>query len=159
MAWTLLVATAGVMAWAGRDFFVRAWRNLQHGAADMNTLVAVGTGAAFVYSTVATIRPGVFVRAGVAPDVYFEAALFIIALVLVGRALEARAKHQTTRALSRLVALQPPVARVRLADGSEADRDVAALRHRRRGHGAARRAPAGGRRGRRGPRRRSTRRC
>jgi P-type Cu+ transporter len=127
VAWTLLVATAAVMAWAGRDFFVRAWRNLQHGAADMNTLVAVGTGAAFVYSTVATIRPEVFVRAGVAPDVYFEAALFIIALVLVGRALEARAKHQTTRALSRLVALQPPVARVRFADGSEADRDVAAL--------------------------------
>ena len=127
VAWTLLVATAGVMAWAGRDFFVRAWRNLQHGAADMNTLVAVGTGAAFVYSTVATIRPDVFVRAGVAPDVYFEAALFIIALVLVGRGLEARAKHQTTRALSRLVALQPPVARVRLADGSEVDRDVAAL--------------------------------
>ena len=57
MAWTLLVVTAGVMAWAGRDFFVRAWRNLQHGAADMNTLVAVGTGAAFVYSTVATIWP------------------------------------------------------------------------------------------------------
>ena len=127
VAWTLLVATAGVMAWAGRDFFVRAWRNLQHGAADMATLVAVGTGAAFVYSTIATVRPDVFVRAGVAPDVYFEAALFIIALVLMGRALEARAKHQTTRALSRLVALQPPVARVRLADGSEADRDVAAL--------------------------------
>ncbi len=127
VAWTLLVATAGVMAWAGRDFFVRAWRNLRHGAADMNTLVAVGTGAAFVYSTVATIWPDLFVRAGVAPDVYFEAALFIIALVLVGRALEARAKHQTTRALSRLVALQPPVARVRLADGSEVDRDVAAL--------------------------------
>ena len=127
VAWTLLVATAGVMAWAGRDFFVRAWRNLQHGAADMATLVAVGTGAAFVYSTIATVRPDIFVRAGVAPDVYFEAALFIIALVLVGRALEARAKHQTTRALRRLVALQPPVARVRLADGGEADRDVAAL--------------------------------
>ena len=128
LAWTLLVATAAVMAWAGRDFFVRAWRSARHGTADMNTLVAVGTGAAFVYSTAVTLAPGLFVSAGVAPDVYFEAALFIIALVLMGRALEARAKHQTTRALARLVALQPPAARVRLADGREEERPVGALR-------------------------------
>ena len=94
ISWALLVATAAVMAWAGRDFYVRAWRNLRHGSADMNTLVAVGTGAAFLYSAAATVAPQAFVRAGVAPDLYFEAALFIIALVLVGRALEARAKHQ-----------------------------------------------------------------
>jgi Cu+-exporting ATPase len=127
VAWTLLVTTAAVMAWAGRDFFVRAWRNLRHGATDMNTLVAVGTGAAFVYSVAATVWPERFIAAGVAPDVYFEAALFIIALVLMGRALEARAKRQTTRALTRLVALQPPVARVRLGDGREEDRPVATL--------------------------------
>ena len=128
VAWSLLVVTAAVMAWAGRDFYVRAWRNLRHRTADMNTLVAVGTGAAFLYSVAATLAPGVFVAAGVAPDVYFEAALFIIALVLVGRALEARAKHQTTRALARLVALQPPTARVRLVDGREEDRPVGELR-------------------------------
>jgi Cu+-exporting ATPase len=127
LAWTLLVATAAVMAWAGRGFFVRAWSNARHGAADMNTLVAVGTGAAFLYSTAATLAPDAFLSAGVAADVYFEAALFIIALVLVGRALEARAKHSTTRALARLVALQPPVARVRLADGREEDRPVGRL--------------------------------
>ena len=128
LSWTLLVATAAVMAWAGRGFFIRAWRNARHGVADMNTLVAVGTGAAFVYSAAVTLAPAWFLRAGVAPDVYFEAALFIIALVLSGRALEARAKHETTRALARLVALQPSTAGVRLADGREEDRPVGLLR-------------------------------
>jgi Cu+-exporting ATPase len=128
IAWTLLVATAAVMAWAGRGFYVRAWTNARHGSADMNTLVAVGTGAAFLYSTAVTLMPAVFVGAGVAPDVYFEAALFIIALVLMGRALEARAKHATTRALARLVALQPPAARVRLPGGEEVERPVGTLR-------------------------------
>ncbi len=128
IAWTLLVATAAVMAWAGRSFYARAWTNARHGTADMNTLVAVGTGAAFLYSTAVTLAPGVFIGAGVAPDVYFEAALFIIALVLTGRALEARATHATTRALARLVALQPPTARVRLPGGAEEERPVGALR-------------------------------
>ena len=129
VAWALLATTGLVMAWAGRDFYVRAWRNLRHGTTDMNTLVAVGTGAAFLYSAAATVVPQAFVRAGVAPDLYFEAALFIIALVLVGRGLEARAKHQTTRALARLVALQPSTARVRDPDGREGDRPVGGLRN------------------------------
>jgi Cu+-exporting ATPase len=128
IAWTLLVTTALVMAWAGGDFFIRAWRNARHGVTDMNTLVAVGTGAAFLFSAAVTVAPAWFVRAGVAPDVYFEAALFIIALVLSGRALEARATHETTRALARLVALQPATARVRRADGGEDDQPVGALR-------------------------------
>jgi Cu+-exporting ATPase len=128
IAWTLLVVTAAVMAWAGRGFYGRAWTNARHGTADMNTLVAVGTGAAFLYSTAVTLAPAVFVAAGVAPDVYFEAALFIIALVLMGRALEARAKHATTRALTRLVALQPPTARVRVPGGDDVERPVSALR-------------------------------
>jgi Cu+-exporting ATPase len=127
IGWTLLVATAAVMAWAGRGFYVRAWINARHGSADMNTLVAVGTGAAFLYSTAVTLAPEVFIAAGVAPDVYFEAALFIIALVLMGRALEARAKHATTRALTRLVALQPATARVRLPGGHEEERSLSAV--------------------------------
>ena len=97
--WTLTLGTAAVMGWAGREFYVRAWKNLRHGTSDMNSLVALGTGAAFLYSLVATIAPDVFIASGVAPDVYYEAVLFIIALVLVGRALEARAKHQATRAI------------------------------------------------------------
>ncbi len=126
ITWSLAVVTAVLMAWAGREFYVRAWRNLGHGAADMNSLVALGTGAAFLYSFVATVAPGVFIRAGVAPDVYYEAVLFIIALVLMGRALEARAKHQATRALGRLVALQPATARVRGANGDH-DRPLASV--------------------------------
>ena len=81
------------MAWAGRHFYVRAWRTGRHGGADMNTLVAVGTSAAFVYSLVATAAPGVFIRRGLMPDVYFEAVILIIALILTGRAFEARAKR------------------------------------------------------------------
>ncbi len=117
ITWSLTIVTAGLMAWAGREFYVRAWKNLGHGTADMNSLVALGTGAAFIYSLVATVAPGLFTRAGVAPDLYYEAVLFIIALVLMGRALEARAKQRATRALGRLVALQPATARVRRPNG------------------------------------------
>jgi cation transport ATPase len=107
VAWSLLVVTAIVMAWAGGGFYVRAWRNLRHGTSDMNTLVAVGTGAAFVYSAAATIAPGAFVRAGVAPDLYYEAALFIVALVLAGRALEASRPAPNTRPRERCPASSP----------------------------------------------------
>jgi len=126
ISWGLAFVTALLMAWAGRTFYVRAWKNLAHGTADMNSLVALGTGAAFAYSLVATVAPAVFLAAGVAPDVYYEAVLFIIALVLMGRALEARAKHQATRALGRLVALQPGTAIVRVGDRDE-ERPLAAL--------------------------------
>jgi Cu+-exporting ATPase len=126
ITWGLTFVTAALMAWAGREFYVRAWKNLGHGTADMNSLVALGTGAAFLYSLVATVAPGLFTRAGVAPDVYYEAVLFIIALVLMGRALEARAKHQATRALGRLVALQPATARVRVG-GVDEERPLGTL--------------------------------
>ena len=124
ITWGQAVVTASLMAWAGRSFYVRAWKNLAHRTADMNSLVALGTSAAFLYSLVATAAPELFTRAGVAADVYYEAVLFIIALVLLGRALEARAKHQATRALSRLVALQPATARVRTPQG-DVDRPLA----------------------------------
>jgi Cu+-exporting ATPase len=100
------------MTWAGRHFYTRAWAALRHRSADMNTLIAVGTGAAFLFSLIATVAPGVFTTRGVAPDTYYEAVIFIIALILVGNALEARAKRQTASALRGLVALQPKVARV-----------------------------------------------
>ena len=105
-------ATLGVMAWAGRHFYTRAWAAFRHHSADMNTLVAVGTGAAFLYSVVATVAPGVFTARGLSPDVYYEAVLFIIALILMGNALEARAKRQTSIALRSLANLQPKTARV-----------------------------------------------
>jgi P-type Cu+ transporter len=124
----LLVLTAAVMSWAGRHFYTRAWAAFRHHSADMNTLVAVGTGAAFLFSLVATFFPGFFRDHGVAPDVYYEAVLFIVALILVGNAFEARAKRQTSRALRGLVELQPRTARV-LREGVEREVPVEAVVH------------------------------
>jgi P-type Cu+ transporter len=130
LSWTLLVLTAGVMAWAGRHFYSRAWISFRHHAADMNTLIAVGTGAAFLYSVIATAAPGFFVRNGLAPDVYYEAVIIIIALILAGNALEARAKSRTSAALRGLISLQPKTARVLRGDleGQEVDVPVEDVR-------------------------------
>jgi Cu+-exporting ATPase len=112
LAFALLGLTTAVMAWAGRHFYVRAWTAFRHHSADMNTLVAVGTGAAYLLSLVATVTPGFFEARGVPPDVYYEAVVLIVALVLVGNTLEARAKRQTSAALRGLMQLQPKTARV-----------------------------------------------
>ena len=121
LAYGQLVATVVVMAWAGRSFYQRAWAAFRHRAADMNTLVAVGTGAAFVYSLIATLAPSCSPSRGVAPDVYYEAVIIIIALVLTGRAFEARAKRRTSAALRALAQLQPETARVVRGDATETD--------------------------------------
>ncbi len=112
LLYTLLALTVVVMGWAGRHFYTRAWAAARHGTSDMNTLVALGTGAAFIYSLIATFAPELFRSRGVSPDVYYEAVLFIIALILVGNTFEARAKKETSRALRQLVELQPDTARV-----------------------------------------------
>jgi len=112
LSWGLLVLTLGVMLWAGRHFYVGAWKSFRHHAATMNTLIAVGTGAAFLYSVLATASPGAFVSRGLAPDVYYEAVILIIAFILTGNAFEARAKRQTASALRALADLQPKTARV-----------------------------------------------
>jgi len=128
LSWGLLAATLLVMIWAGRHFFTRAWAAFRHHAADMNTLVAVGTGAAFLASVVATVAPAVFTARGLMPDVYYEAVIIIIALILTGNAFEARAKRRTAVALRALVQLRPATARV-VRDGVEADLPVASVRH------------------------------
>lgn len=112
LAWSLLAITLAVMSWAGRHFYTQAWAAFRHHAATMDTLVAVGTGAAFLYSVIATVAPGFFLRHGVMPDVFFEAVIIIIALILTGNAFEARAKRQTSAALRALAQLQPTTARV-----------------------------------------------
>jgi Cu+-exporting ATPase len=127
LSWGLLFLTAGIMFWAGRHFYVRAWSALRHRTSDMNTLVAVGTGAAFLYSVVATAAPGVFRGSGLAPDVYYEAVIIIIALILAGNAFESRAKARTATALRALIGLQPQTARV-LRDGIEVEVPVSAVR-------------------------------
>ncbi|MBI3976306.1 MAG: heavy metal translocating P-type ATPase, partial [Armatimonadetes bacterium] len=115
----LLLATP-VQFWAGWRFYRGAWAAARHGTTDMNTLIAVGTSAAYGYSVVATFFPQVFTAGGLEPAVYYETASIIIAFILLGRFLEARAKGQTSEAIRRLMGLRARTARV-LRDGSEAD--------------------------------------
>ncbi len=112
LSWALLAVTIFVMAWAGRHFYVRGWKGIRRRSPDMNTLIAIGTGAAFLYSATATVAPGLFLRHGLMPDVYYEAVIIIIALILAGNTLEARAKRNTTSALRALASLQPTTARL-----------------------------------------------
>ncbi|HKS27353.1 MAG TPA: heavy metal translocating P-type ATPase, partial [Pyrinomonadaceae bacterium] len=134
--WLQLILTTPVVFYCGRQFYRGAWAALRHRAADMNTLIAVGTGTAYLYSVAATLFPGFFVAkrsdamtgmkgmasAGVAP-VYFEAASVIIALILLGRLLESRARGRTSEAIRKLMGLQAKTARV-LRDGREIDLPV-----------------------------------
>ncbi len=119
----MLLTTLAVMAWAGRHFYTRAWAAARHGAADMNTLIAVGTGVAFIYSAIATFAPTFFAARGVAPDVYYEAVILITAFILMGNAFEARAKRSTASALRALANLRPRTARV-VRGGVESDLDI-----------------------------------
>ncbi len=109
--WVLFLLTSFVVAYSGGMFFSLALRAARHGAADMNTLVALGVGAAYLYSAAAVIHPDFFVSAGQNPDLYFEAAAIIVTLILMGRLLEERAKGKTGVAIRSLLKLQPDVAR------------------------------------------------
>src|SRR5437868_4691734 len=125
--WFLFGLASFILGWAGRRFYTKAWSALVHKTADMNTLVALGTGAAFLYSAAGTISPGFLLAHGIVPDVYFEAAILIVGLVLTGNALESRAKGQTAIALRKLVELQPKTATV-LQNGMELDLPVESIR-------------------------------
>ena len=106
----LLALATPVQFWAGRRFYRGAWGALKHGQANMNTLVVMGTSAAYLYSAVATLAPGLF-AAGRA-EVYFDTSTLIITLILLGRLLEARAKGRTNEAIRKLAGLQAKIARV-----------------------------------------------
>jgi Cu+-exporting ATPase len=107
-----LAAAVFVMAGPGREYYVRAAQGLRHRRFDMSTLIAVGTGSAFAYSLAATLFPHAFHARGLMPDVYYEAVIFIIALVLTGRMFEVRARRETAAALRQLAELQPRTATV-----------------------------------------------
>ena len=117
-----------IQLWAGSQFYAGTWKTLRHRTADMNTLIALGTSAAFIYSMLVTFWPSLFASAhrahdhllGDRPPVYFEAAVIIIALILLGRWLEARAKSSTSGAIKRLMGLRAKTARV-VRDGREFD--------------------------------------
>jgi len=113
LRWFLLVLTAAVVAWAGRGIYLDAWRALVHGSTNMNTLVSLGTGVAFAWSIYGTVLPGN------GRQVYFDAVLLIIGFLLLGKALEARAKRRALAALDSLAHLRPVTAR-RVVNGVQA---------------------------------------
>ena len=127
--WLQFVLATPVVFYCGAQFYLGAWAAFRHRAADMNTLIAIGTGAAYIYSIAATVFPSFFAKAGgqtampgmagmTEIPVYFEAASVIIALILLGKMLESRAKGQTGAAIRKLVGLQAKTARV-IRDGKE----------------------------------------
>ncbi|MBI1966360.1 MAG: heavy metal translocating P-type ATPase [Gemmatimonadetes bacterium] len=118
--------TIPVMLWSGQQFYRGTWSGFKHRTADMNTLIGVGTAAAFLYSAVATLFPGLFTHAGLPADVYYEAVSAIIALILLGRLLEARAKGRTSEAIRRLAALRAKTAHV-VRQGTATDIAVEAV--------------------------------
>lgn len=128
MVWWLFVlsgvVTLPVMLYSGRHFFTGAWAAFKHHAADMNTLIAVGTSAAWIYSSVALIFPSLF-PAGMASP-FYDVTAIVTALVLLGQALEVRAKGQTSQAIRKLIGLQAKTARV-MREGQESEIPVEAV--------------------------------
>jgi Cu+-exporting ATPase len=114
-----LIATP-VQFWAGWQFYVGFWKATKHKTSDMNTLIAVGTSAAYLYSLIVTFAPHRIMVKGLMLDVYFDTSAAIIVLILLGRFLEARAKGKTSEAIKKLIGLQPKEARV-VRNGSEVD--------------------------------------
>jgi len=112
-----------VQFWAGWRFYRGAWGALRHKTADMNTLVAVGTSAAYFYSMIAVLFPGLFAAAGVELGLYFDTSAMIITLILLGRFLETRARGQTSEAIKKLIGLNPKTALV-IRDGEEREISV-----------------------------------
>jgi P-type Cu+ transporter len=115
----LLALATPVQFWSGRRFYRGAWGALRHGSADMNTLVVIGTSAAYFYSVVAALAPQLF-AGGMGVGVYFDTSALIVTLILLGRLLEARARSRTSEAITRLAGLGAKTARV-VRDGEEGD--------------------------------------
>jgi Cu+-exporting ATPase len=113
-----------VQFWVGWQFYTTAWAALKHGTTTMNTLVAMGSSAAYIYSVLGVLFPAFFEHQGLGEPMYFDSAAFIITLILLGRLLEARAKGQTGAAIKALIGLQPKTARV-VRGGAELDVPVA----------------------------------
>ena len=116
----LLALALPVVLYSGREFYTSAWNGFRHRAANMDTLIAVGTGAAFLYSLAVTLVPGFFRARGILPEAYYDTTVTVIALILVGKVLELRAKTQTSAAIRSLMNLQAKTARVVRA-GQEID--------------------------------------
>src|SRR6266404_1580281 len=130
LPWLELLLATPVVLWGGWPFFQRGWASVVNRSTNMFTLIAMGTGVAYLYSVIATLFPGIFPASfrtmGDRPDVYFEAAAAIVTLVLLGQVLELRARSQTSSALRALLDLSPKMARLIRENGNEdgSERDI-----------------------------------
>ncbi|WP_230407216.1 heavy metal translocating P-type ATPase [Pontibacter cellulosilyticus] len=116
--WAMFILTIPVLFWAGQRFFVGAWAQAKHFRANMDTLVALSTGIAFIFSAFNTIYPEFFLSRGLMPHVYFEAVAVIIAFILLGKYLEESAKNRSSAAIKKLMGMQPKTVRI-LRGGTE----------------------------------------
>jgi Cu+-exporting ATPase len=119
-SWLQLILTAPVQFWCGYRFYVGAWKAFKRHAATMDTLIALGTSAAYLYSLFATVFPNFFLNQGLMPEVYYETAAVVITLILLGQWFENRARGQTSEAIRKLMGLQARDARV-IRNGQEID--------------------------------------
>jgi Cu+-exporting ATPase len=117
--YAMAVASLAVLAYSGSQFFIGMWQGLKHRSANMHTLIAMGTGVAWVYSTIALLFPQIFPSQEFT-DVYYDVTVVVTALVVLGLAMELRAKGRTSEAIKKLIGLQPKIARV-VRDGKEVD--------------------------------------
>ncbi|NEU79547.1 heavy metal translocating P-type ATPase [Nostoc sp. UIC 10630] len=125
--WVQLVLTTPVIFWCGGSFYRNGWKSLKRHTATMDTLIALGTSAAYIYSLFVTVFPKFFIVQGLIPHVYYEVAAIVITLILLGRLLENRARGQTSEAIRKLIGLQARDARV-IRDGVEIDVPIAEVR-------------------------------
>ena len=124
----MTLLSAPVVFWLGRGFFVNAWQQLRHRSATMDTLVALSTGIAYLFSLFNLVFPEFWLSRGVESHVYFEAAAVIVAFILLGRTLEEKAKGDTTASLKKLIGLQPKNAIVVAADGTQTEIPISRIR-------------------------------
>ena len=120
----MMALTAPVVFWLGRSYFSNAWKQARYGKANMDTLVALSTGIAFLFSAFNTVNPDFWLQRGLTPDVYFEAAAVVITFISLGKLLEERAKSNTSSAIRKLIGLQPTTVRV-VENGTERDIAIA----------------------------------
>ncbi|HLO84378.1 MAG TPA: heavy metal translocating P-type ATPase [Nostocaceae cyanobacterium] len=119
-SWTQLILTTPVQFWCGYSFYINSWKAFKRHAATMDTLIALGTSAAYFYSLLATLFPKFFISQGLMADVYYETASIVITLILLGKLFESRAKGQTSDAIRKLIGLQAKTARL-IRNGQEID--------------------------------------
>lgn len=124
----MFILSTPVLFWFGRRFFIGAWRQLRHRSATMDTLVALSTGIAWLFSVANMLFPSWWESRGIHPHVYFEASAVIIAFILLGRLLESKAKGNTTSAIRKLMGLRPKTVLILLPDGSTEETPVETVR-------------------------------